>query len=67
MRVAEESDLLRETYEQALAGYEAVSSALNRHLVAGTRPSAEDLQRERDARAALELARRSYLDAWMLP
>ena len=67
MGVLEEPNVLRETYEQALACYEAVCSALNRQLVAGTRPSAEDLQRERDARAALELARRSYLDAWKLP
>jgi hypothetical protein len=64
---AEDLDLLRETYERALASYEAVCAALNRHLLAGTRPSPGDIQRERDARATLEAARRAYLDAWMQP
>jgi len=64
---AEELNLLRETYEHALASYEAACSAINRHLVAGTRPRSEDLQREQDARAVLDAARRLYLDAWMLP
>jgi hypothetical protein len=59
--------VLRERYERALAGYEAVCSALNRHLLAGSRPSAAELERERDARAVLEAARREYLDVWMLP
>jgi hypothetical protein len=62
---AEDLDLLRGVYERALASFEAVSSTLNRNLLAGTHPSPEDLQRERDARADLERARGAYLDAWM--
>jgi hypothetical protein len=62
---AEELNLLRDNYEHALAGYEAVCSALNRHLIAGTPPGAADLARERDARILLDTARRSYLDALM--
>ena len=64
---AEDLHLLRETYEQALANYEAVCSALNRHLAGGERPSTQALQREQEARVVLDAARRSYLDAWMLP
>ena len=64
---AEELNLLRARYEQALASYEGVCSALNRHLRSATRPSPEELQRERDARAALELARSAYLEVWMQP
>jgi hypothetical protein len=64
---AEDLDLLRETYERALASYEAVCAALNRHLLAGTHPGPDEVQRERAARAALETARRAYLDAWMQP
>ena len=64
---AEDLHLLRHTYEQALASYEAVCSSLNRHLAAGERPSIEALQREQEARVVLDAARRSYLDAWMLP
>jgi hypothetical protein len=64
---AEELNLLREAYEHALGSYEAIALALNRHLAAGTRPSAAELQRERDARAQLEQARRLFLDAWLLP
>ena len=64
---AEELDLLRARYERAMAGYEAVCSTLNRQLVAGARASHEDLQREREAKVALDAARRSYLDAWLLP
>jgi hypothetical protein len=64
---AEELNLLRKRYEQALASYEGVCSALNRKLLAGTRPGSADVQREQDARAVLETARRLFLDAWMLP
>jgi hypothetical protein len=64
---AEDLDLLRATYERALAHYEAVCSARNRHVVAGTRPTSDDLRREHEARAVLDEARRVYLDAWMLP
>jgi hypothetical protein len=64
---AEDLNLLRERYERAIAGYEAMCSTLNRQLLAGTRASPEDLQRERETKAALDAARRSYLDAWMLP
>ncbi len=64
MRDAEELDLLRGKYERALGSYEAVVAMLNRHLAAGTGASAEDLRRERDARAVLETARREYLEAW---
>jgi hypothetical protein len=64
---AEDLNLLREAYERALASYEAVSSVLHRRLLAGTHPAREDAQREQDARAALEKARRAYLDAWMRP
>jgi hypothetical protein len=60
-----ELTLLREKYEQALASYEAVCSALNRHLRAATDPSPEQLQRELNGRAALQTARDAYLDALM--
>jgi hypothetical protein len=61
----EDLNVLRETYERALARYEAVSSALNRQLLAGTPPRPEDIQCERDAKAALDIARRAYLGAWL--
>jgi hypothetical protein len=64
---AEELDLLRARYELAMAGYEAACSTLNRQLVAGVGATQEDLQRERQAKVALDAARRSYLDAWLLP
>jgi hypothetical protein len=64
---SEELKILRDSYEQALAGYEAICSVLNRCILAGTRPRTEELQREEDARAVLDVARRTYLDAWMLP
>jgi hypothetical protein len=60
---AEELKLLRDDYEHALASYEAVCLELNRYLIAGTRPDAADLARERDARVLLDTARRAYLDA----
>ena len=60
----EDLTLLRETYQQALARYEAVSAVLNRHLLLRSRASADELQRERDARAVLVDARRAYLAAW---
>jgi hypothetical protein len=63
---AEELNLLRERYERALASYEAVCSVLNKRLAGGTQPSAKELEHERDARVALDAARRAYLDAWML-
>ncbi len=50
-----------------MAGYEAACSTLNRQLVAGVGATQEDLQRERQAKVALDAARRSYLDAWLLP
>jgi hypothetical protein len=62
---AEELILLRDKYEHALASYEAVCLELNRHVIAGTRPSSADVARERDARMLLDTARRSYLDALM--
>ena len=62
---AEDLDLLRGMYERALASFQAVSLTLNRNLLAGTHPSPEDLQRERDARAELARARSAYLDACM--
>lgn len=64
---AEELKLLRDGYEKALASYEAIASVLNRHFVGGRRPSEIELQRERDARAELDRARRLFLDAWLLP
>ena len=64
---AEDLNLLRKEYERALASYEAACSVLNRHLIAGTHPTTGELQREREARALLDAARRSYLDAWLLP
>jgi hypothetical protein len=60
----EELDVLRVKYERALARYEAACADLNRHLRAGTHPSEEEMQRERDARSVLDLARREYLAAW---
>lgn len=67
MGEAEESNPLRDAYEQALSTYEYVCSALHRHVVAGTQPSSADLQREAEARVLLDTARRLYLDGWMLP
>ena len=64
---AEELHLLRERYERALARYEAIALALNRHLATGTRPGEAELQRERDARADLERARSLFLDEWLMP
>ncbi len=61
----DEPNLLREKYEKALTSYEAISSALNRHLREGTSPTSAELQQEREARAALDAARRAYLEAWM--
>jgi len=61
---AEDIHLLRARYEQALARYEVASSVLNRHVLNLTRVSADELQREQDARAVLDSARNSYLEAW---
>jgi hypothetical protein len=61
---AEDIDLLRERYERALASYETACSVLNRHLLDLTRASAEEMQREREAKAVLDDARLAYLDAW---
>ena len=61
---AEDIYLLRARYEQALARYEVASSVLNRHVLNRTLANADELQRERDARAVLDSARRSYLEAW---
>ena len=63
---AEDLNLLRVRYEQALSSYEAVCSELNQYLRVGTQPMSADLKREEEARAALEAARRLYLDTWML-
>lgn len=57
-------NLLRIAYEQALSGYDVACSALNRHVIARTRASPEELQRQKDARAVLDAARRKYLAAW---
>ena len=62
---AEDVNLLREAYERALATYEGICSTLNCRLIAGTRPTAEDLQRERDAKAVLATARHAYLQGWI--
>jgi hypothetical protein len=61
---SEDLVLLRGKYERALTNYESVCAALNHHLRAGTTPSAEEIRREREIRAALELARHEYLEAW---
>jgi hypothetical protein len=61
---ADELELLRKAYQEALIDYEGVSASLNRHALAGTKPGPEELQHERDARLTLERARRRYLDAW---
>jgi hypothetical protein len=61
---AEDLILLRERYERALASYETIVSVLNRHIVRRTSASAEELQRLREAKEALDDARRSYLETW---
>ena len=61
---AEDINLLRERYERALVSYETACSVLNRHLLNLATASAEELQRAREAKAVLDDARRSYLDAW---
>ena len=57
-------NLLRERYEQALTKYETVCSALNHHMLEVTSPTAAQLRRESEARAALDAARRAYFEAW---
>jgi len=67
MQSAPDLMVLKRAYEQALIAYDGVTAALNRHVVNGTRPTHEELARERIARAELDAARRTYLDAWLLP
>jgi hypothetical protein len=67
MQGAHDLDALKRAYERALIAYDGVTAALNRHVLNGTRPSHEELANERRARAELDAARRSYLDAWLLP
>jgi len=64
---AEQVDVLREAYERALVKYEGICAALNRHALAGTRPSDVELERERLARAELDTTRALYLEAWLAP
>lgn len=67
MNSAEEVDLLRRAYEDALSAYEGLCASLNRLAVSGIKPSAQQLEQEQAIRARLDVARRAYLDAWMLP
>jgi hypothetical protein len=64
MHSADELEVLRRAYADALNEYEAISSSLSRHVLAGTTPSGEELEREQGARSALDSARRRFLDAW---
>ena len=54
---------LANAYEQALIDYEAAAAPLGRRVLAGTRPSTEELEREAQAQRALEVARRQLLEA----
>ena len=62
----EQLHLLRKVYEEALDTYAGISATLNRHVLAGIKPSRDELLQEEHARAALQNARSRYLEAWRL-
>jgi hypothetical protein len=62
--MGDELEFLRQVYEQALASYESVCLALHRHMHARTPPTPAEIKLEQEAKAALDTARRAYLDAW---
>lgn len=62
MRKVEELERLMREYGDALAAYREVLATLERQMIAG-KPSRDDIQRELDANARLDSARRAYLDA----
>ena len=64
MHTAEELEVLRVAYRDALMRYDAVAETLSRQFIAGARPSAEELELEHYARLALDAARERFLDAW---
>ena len=64
MHSVEELEALRRAYADALLKYEAISSSLSRHVLAGTKPSREELQQEEEARRTLDSARLRFLEAW---
>ena len=61
---AEELEIPRKAYLDALMKYECIAASLGRHAAAGTRPSSEELKAEDEARLALDTARRRFLEAW---
>ena len=63
MYTAEDLEILRTAYHDALVKYEGIASSLSRHVLAGTHPSPEELRVEREARLALDIARQQFLDA----
>lgn len=65
MRKVEELERLMREYGDALAAYREVLAILERQMIAG-KPSRDDIQRELDANARLDSARRAYLDAQIL-
>ena len=62
MRKVEELERLMREYGDALAAYREVLAALEQQMLAGN-PSRDDIQRELDANARLDAARRAYLDS----
>jgi hypothetical protein len=64
MNSAEELEALRKAYQDALMKYEGVAASLSRHVIAGARPSSEELELEHHARLALDAARARFLEAW---
>jgi hypothetical protein len=64
MSSAEKQSEQRLEYDRAICAYVDASAVLTVHAVKGTKPTDEELRAERDARVALERARRAYLD-WL--
>jgi hypothetical protein len=67
MNTADKLEILRKAYHDALLRYDGIAASLSRHMIAGTRPSAEELQHEETARLALDTARSQltqFLEEW---
>lgn len=67
MASAEELSALRRAYEAALIEYADAAGVVNQHVLRGTRPTRNELQRQEDARVILDAARNRFLESWMLP
>jgi hypothetical protein len=63
MHSKDDLNALTKAYEQALVDYEAAAAPLSRHALAGSKPSAAELERETGAQRALEFARQQFLEA----